>query len=218
MGADRARLPRGTHGLDPAVVAKSQRNRILFGVLESVAERGYAATTVADIVSRANVSRRTFYELYRGRDDCFVAAFESAVGYVIGQLAASVADVPRKDWRALIRGTLTTYLQVLADNAPCARALHVECLAAGSVVGAQRRQMKVVLAGRMSAVFRIGRAAGDIPVEIPQEAFDALIGAIDDRIRDCLEFEGPQQLPALAPHLYEITLALFGTPEWLATP
>ncbi|MEV0250246.1 TetR/AcrR family transcriptional regulator [Nocardia sp. NPDC050712] len=211
---DRARLPRGTHGIAPGDVIHSQRMRMYFAVLEAVSERGYNTTTVADIVARAGVSRRTFYQQFRDRDDCFLAAFGQAVELVVAALDASIASTPMTDWRALIRTTLTEYLRTLADNAFCANALHVECLAAGPAVAEQRRRMKAILAQRMRAAFRIGRDTGDIPTEIPAEIFDALIGAIDDRIRDCLQGPGPQALPARAPHLYQITLALFGVPEW----
>ncbi|MFG1792576.1 TetR/AcrR family transcriptional regulator [Nocardia sp. NPDC049149] len=213
-GVDRGRLPRGTHGLAPEAVAHSQRMRMYLGVVEAVAERGYAATTVSDIVARANVSRRTFYELFRGRDDCFSEAFEAAVGLVLGELDTSVAATPRAEWRALIRTTLQTYLQLLSDNGIYARALHIECLVAGPIVAEQRRQLKTLLAHRMHAAFRIGRTAGDIPVDIPPETFEALIGAVDDRIRDCLDGPGPQALPNLSAHLYQITMALFGVPDW----
>ncbi|ATL66543.1 TetR/AcrR family transcriptional regulator [Nocardia terpenica] len=214
IGIDRGRLPPGTHGLDPADVVHSQRMRMYFGVLEAVSERGYAAVTVADIVARANVSRRTFYQQFRGRDDCFAAAFQAATDYILGHLDASVENVDRGDWRALIRITLDRYLTALADNGPCARAMHTESLVAGPVVAAQRRAMKSTLAQRMAAVFRIGRATGEIPAEVPGVAFEALIGALDDRVRDCLEGPGPRALPALTPDLYRITLALFGVPEW----
>ncbi|WP_153805004.1 hypothetical protein [Nocardia sp. SYP-A9097] len=65
----------------------------------------------------------------------------------------------------------------------------------------------------MCAVFRLGRAVGDTPVEVPDEVFDALIGAIDDRIRDCLDTRDPGTLAECAPLLYQITLALFGVPQ-----
>ncbi|WP_194817045.1 TetR/AcrR family transcriptional regulator [Nocardia sp. XZ_19_385] len=213
-GFDRARLPRGTHGLAPGDVIHSQRMRMYIGVLEVVAERGYNATTVATIVARANVSRRTFYQQFRDRDDCFLAAFGQAVDLVIEVLDASIATTPPADWRALIRTTLAEYLKALADNVFCAHALHIEALAAGPAVAEKRRQMKARLAQRMQAAFRIGRDTGDIPAEIPPEIFDALIGAIDDRIRDCLQGPGAPALPTLTPHLVQITLALFGVPDW----
>ncbi|MFB8002076.1 TetR/AcrR family transcriptional regulator [Nocardia sp. NPDC056000] len=217
-GFDRRRLPPGTHGINPEDVVHSQRMRIFFGVLEAVSERGYNATTVADIVARAGVSRRTFYQLFRDRDECFLAAFEAAVDLVIEQLDRSIASTPHSDWRTLIHTTLGEYLRALSDNADCARALHVECLAAGPVVAEQRRHMKNRLAQRMRAAFRIGHAAGDIPAEIPDDFFDALIGAIDDRIRDCIQGPGPRALPTLTTHVYQVTMALFGVPDLSRRP
>ncbi|WP_067698265.1 TetR/AcrR family transcriptional regulator [Nocardia jejuensis] len=210
---DRARLPRGTHGLDRTTVEKSQRFRLMRSALESVAERGYAPTTVADIVARAGVSRRTFYQFFTDRDDCFAAAYDEAVAYVIATLDAATASAPRTDWRTLVHTTLVEYLRVLTEHGEFARALHIEALAAGPRVARQRTVLKRVFADRMRAAFIIGRAAGDIPAEIDPEFFDALIGAIDDRIRDRLRLFESEPLMELAPQLYRFTLAVFGTPE-----
>jgi len=56
------RLPRGTHGLDPSLVAASQRTRLLEAVGRAVADKGYAAATIDDVVRDAGVSKKTFYE------------------------------------------------------------------------------------------------------------------------------------------------------------
>ena len=72
------RLPRGTHGLDPSLVAASQRARLLEAVGRTVAERGYAAATIEDIVRDAGVSKKTFYEHFPDKLGCFLAAYEAA--------------------------------------------------------------------------------------------------------------------------------------------
>src|SRR5687768_18574853 len=72
------RLPRGTHGLDRDVVEASQRTRLLEAVGRAVAERGYAAATIDDVVRRAGVSKKTFYEHFADKQDCFLAAYEAA--------------------------------------------------------------------------------------------------------------------------------------------
>ncbi|MFI5779485.1 TetR/AcrR family transcriptional regulator [Nocardia sp. NPDC051570] len=216
-GVGRDRLPRGTHGIDPAAVLHSQRMRLHLAVLEAVARRGFTATTVADILAGAKVSRRTFYQLFRGRDDCFAEAFDVAVAYILELLDAPRAEQEHgSQWHTPLRRSLETYLRALAENGECARALHVESLVAGPIVAERRRFLKDALAQRMRAAFDRGRRAGDIPAAIPAAIFDALIGAIDDRIRDCLDDHGPAALPALAPQLHRFTLALFGVPEWPA--
>src|ERR671930_1076961 len=69
-------LPRGPHGLPRDVVVKSQRSRMLGALVEVVAEKGYVATTVADVIGRAGVSRTTFYEQFKDKEDCFLIAFQ----------------------------------------------------------------------------------------------------------------------------------------------
>jgi AcrR family transcriptional regulator len=72
------KLPRGTHGLDPSLVAASQRTRLLEATGRAVADKGYAATTIEDIVRGAGVSKKTFYEHFSDKLDCFLAAYEAA--------------------------------------------------------------------------------------------------------------------------------------------
>ncbi len=73
------RLRPGRNGLGHEQVAEIQRARILAAIVELVAERGVSGATIARIVAGSGVSRRTFYELFKDREDCFVAAFEMAV-------------------------------------------------------------------------------------------------------------------------------------------
>src|SRR5919106_1114372 len=72
------RLPRGSHGLDRDVVTASQRTRLLEAVGRAVAERGYGAATIDDVVRGAGVSKKTFYEHFADKQDCFLAAYEAA--------------------------------------------------------------------------------------------------------------------------------------------
>lgn len=59
-------------------VPEAQKARIYFGMAEAVAQKGYGATTVADVLERARVSRRSFYELYRDKEDCFLCLYDHA--------------------------------------------------------------------------------------------------------------------------------------------
>ena len=70
-------LPRGPHRLAREEVLASQRGRMLAAIAEAVAEKGYAATTVADVVGRAGVSRKTFYEHFADKEECFLAAWDA---------------------------------------------------------------------------------------------------------------------------------------------
>lgn len=203
---DAARAP---GAMDQHVAATTPRGKLLLAAVAAVADRGYADTTVTDIVARAGMSRRTFYELHQDKDECIAAAFQFAVEFMETQLAEAF-DIDGGDWRARVHAALDAYLRVLAADTACARVLHVEWLAAGQRLNIQRSRAKAVLARRAQGVFRLGRESGDLPADIPNHLFDALIGAIDDRIRECLNGPGAQALPLLTPDLYELTLALFG--------
>ena len=65
-------LPRRPRGLTRDEVLASQRGRMIAAMAETVAAKGYAATTVADVVARAGVSRKTFYEHFADREECFL--------------------------------------------------------------------------------------------------------------------------------------------------
>src|SRR3954465_9903368 len=72
-------LPRGPHGLERDVVLASQRGRMLGAMADAVARKTYAGTTVADGVAGAGVSRKTFYEHFRDKEECFLAGFDAGV-------------------------------------------------------------------------------------------------------------------------------------------
>ena len=74
-----SRLPPGRHGLPREFVVHNQRERLIAGLAEAVAENGYASTTIAHITRHAAVSRRTFYEHFNSKDECFVAAYDTVM-------------------------------------------------------------------------------------------------------------------------------------------
>src|ERR687883_326916 len=82
-------LPRGPHNLTRDHVLTSQRERMIDAMADVVAAKGYAATTVGDVVAGAGVSRKTFYEHFRDKEDCFLAAFDSGLDLVLGAIHAA---------------------------------------------------------------------------------------------------------------------------------
>lgn len=202
-------LPRGPHRLTAEQVQASQRERLCSAALDAVAEFGYGPTTVADIVTRARVSRRSFYEIFDAKEDCFAAAFDVAVKTVETRLNAAVLAAQTTDFRALVRISLESYLEILASEPSAAHALHVQTLAAGPALVCHRERMQQVFAARMRGAHRLGFSQGDLNSTPDDGIFDLLIGGIDDRIRFCLQHDGPQALPSLAPLLDQAAQALF---------
>ncbi|MFD5178175.1 TetR/AcrR family transcriptional regulator [Nocardia sp. NPDC058379] len=201
-------LPPGPSAMSRDEVLASQRGRVSWAVLEAVSELGYAATTVSEIVKRAKVSRRTFYELHRDKEDCYVAAFEMAVEIVDNTLDAKLDTYRDADWKVLLRKSLEEYLALLSAEPEIARALHVEALSVGPALARHRVGMKKVFAHRMLGAHRLGVAQGELHTTPSEGIMLLLIGGIDDRVRDCLIEDGPEGLPRLLPDLYTASIAL----------
>ena len=205
------RLPSGRHRLTREAVHESQRGRLLFAIAHVVAEKGYAAATVADIVDRASVSRSTFYEQFPDKEACFLAAFNFGVEYVLGKMREAWETLGAgDDWRAHVRSDLTTYLHVLAAEPAFARSLHIEALAAGPAALGRRAQMLTLFAGRTQRINELARAQEPSLPELPPEAFALHTGGVDEMIREWLRTRGPETLPQLAEPALAATFALFG--------
>jgi AcrR family transcriptional regulator len=127
-----ARLPPGRHGLPREFVTHNQRERLIAGIAEAIAEHGYSGTTIAHITRAAAVSRRTFYEHFKSKDECFVAAYDA----VMAELRERVSEAfeESEDWPRAIRGGIDAMLEFLAANPNLARLCMVEALVAGPAV------------------------------------------------------------------------------------
>jgi AcrR family transcriptional regulator len=125
-------LPRGRHHLTREEVSESQRRRILMALLEEVASRGYAATSVAHITSRAGVSRKSFYEQFSDKEDCYFAAFEMAGAAQKAAVIRAVGDIQNVDDPVeYFRTIMRAFLNTVADSPATARTLLVEIFAVG---------------------------------------------------------------------------------------
>src|SRR3954468_9016108 len=81
------RLPKGPHSLSREEVQSSQRQRMLDAVLDVVGEHGYAGATVADITTAAGISRTTFYEQFRNKQEAFLTAYDEFGEHFLGDVA-----------------------------------------------------------------------------------------------------------------------------------
>jgi AcrR family transcriptional regulator/DNA-binding MarR family transcriptional regulator len=153
-------------------VSEIQRARILGAAVEVVCERGAGEATVGRVVARAGMSRRTFYELFEDREDCFLAAFDQAVG----RAAASVAPAYRVEgsWPERVRAGLTALLLFLEEEPGLGALLVVEALGAGP--RALRRRAEVL--DRLIAVVDEGRAEGRDGRETPPLTAEGVVGAV----------------------------------------
>jgi AcrR family transcriptional regulator/DNA-binding MarR family transcriptional regulator len=110
-------------------VAEIQRARILAAMVEVASERGAGNVTVARVVARSGVSRRTFYELFTGGEECLLAVMEDS----LVRARSCVLEVydPREAWRVRVRAALHVLLGFVEDEPARGRLLIVESLRAG---------------------------------------------------------------------------------------
>jgi AcrR family transcriptional regulator len=173
------RLPRHPHRLSREDVARSQRGRILRGVAESVAAKGYSATSVADVIARAGVSRSTFYELYDGKESAFLDAY-AGFELVHRQLLDSFrgGSTPTE----MVRGAVRAHLLSLASEPAFAWMFFVEALSAGPRILTRRREATEGLLDVLTAMVEHARAA-DPDVPSPDRAMLlAFVGAARELI------------------------------------
>lgn len=123
----------------PEAVAQSQRERILSGMTAAVAERGYQATNIADVVARAGVSRKTFYQQFEGKDECFAVAYAEEMERLL-KVTMSAFEDDSQPWVVRLRAALTALCAALAANPAVARMCFVEAPGAGPVTAERRRE------------------------------------------------------------------------------
>jgi len=153
-------------------VAELQRSRLLTAMVQEVAERGAANVSVAHVVGRSGVSRRTFYEIFDDREDCFLATFEDALAGV-ARVVAPAYERPGS-WRVRIRAALIALLECLERDRATARLLIVESLAAGPRA-LQRRQQVIV---SLASVVELGRVEAKSKLDPPALTAEAIVGGL----------------------------------------
>jgi len=182
---------------------------MIVAMLHSVQESGYAATTVADIVARAAVSRSSFYSQFADKGACFLAAYDFAMRHALSRLDTSEQQ-PVGSWRERVRRDLTGYLRVLMDEPALAVTLHLEVLAAGPAALEHRAELLSVLASRIANLNELAHQGDNSVRELPPALFALYTGGLDELIRDRLRTGQAQGLADLAAPLLEATYAMFG--------
>jgi AcrR family transcriptional regulator len=133
----------GKHGLTPEQVASSQRERVQAAMRDLVAEHGYRGVAVAAVLRHAGVSRKTFYELYAGKEECFVAVYEDEMERLLTPVMRAFEG--SEPWVDRLRTALGVLLGGLADDPSAARICFVEVLSAGPLALERRAQALAVL-------------------------------------------------------------------------
>ena len=201
-----APLPSGRHGLSREDVVRSQRLRLLHAALHVAGSEGYAATSVSAVIARANVSRKTFYEQFADREDCFLAAYDHLAQRALdGMRAAYAIDAP---WPERLRAMLDWTLATLARHPREGRVACVEVLAAGPRALARRDRAL----HEVTSFLAPGREAAPGGAVVPPSTPLAVAGGLCELIGACLRADAADELPRLLPDALYCALAPFVGP------
>lgn len=181
------RLPHGPHGMGREAVARHQRARIFGGMVESVYQRGYAATSVAHVIALAGVSRRAFYEQFSNKEECFLTTYEAlGAGARKRVLRAWMSE---RGWANRLYAALQAFLSEISHDPRPAYLVLIEAPGMG-VRGNERTQVTLTAFERIVAT---GFSLSPDRIALPPLAPRAIVGGVrlvvSRRLRDRRERE-----------------------------
>jgi AcrR family transcriptional regulator len=197
-GPASTRLPAGRHGLPAEFVAQNQRARLMIASVELVAERGYTRVTVEAVVSRAKVSKRTFYQQFSGLWDCLCAAYTVTSERFCETIAQACPSAG--DWPERLPGAVEAAIAWAVENPKYALLLSGEPPAAVE----QLRSARGELTERLASLLRSGRSQRD--AALPTGLEERLVGAALSLVAARLMAGSADTLPELGPELTELLL------------
>jgi AcrR family transcriptional regulator len=187
----------------PDIGRQSQRQRILDAIVESCAEKTYAATTITDIVARARISRTTFYKQFEDKRCCFDAALDYCIAML--QRAAAAARSPADPPADAARKGAAAVLEVLAARPGLAQLLTGDALAVDPMVIERYRRATIPA---LQALWSRDGDSAETHTD-PRLAF----GQAQVLILNQIATGKADRLPDLLPEIVYLTVCPFGGHE-----
>jgi AcrR family transcriptional regulator len=185
----------------------AQRARLVEGMIQAVAEKGYTAATVADAVRAARVSRGTFYAEFASKEECFLEAYRFGIDVLVARIRDAVR-AEEGDWQARLSVGLRAYLETLSGEPRFARTHLFEVHLAGARAGAERDAAIARFAERYKASFRAAREQRP-ELRIPSDAALFILAAgVDQLVAARIRAGEIDHLPDLTDELTRTAVAL----------
>ncbi|MFC6881239.1 MULTISPECIES: TetR/AcrR family transcriptional regulator [Actinomadura] len=194
------KLKGGRHGLSRDYVRGNQRGRILAAVVAAAGEVGFTRMSVETVISRAQVSRRTFYEHFRNKEEAFLAAYDEVMRGLLERTAEAYereSGIPDR-----FRAGLRAFLEGLAEDPAAARMCIVEVLTAGPRATARRDEVLRTFAGLAEVEVRRLAPGYRTPALTAELTIGGLYAVVYDRVGAGRVAELPAMVADLAYALY----------------
>lgn len=193
--------------LPPAYAVRSERERLLEAMVRVAAERGYEATTVADVVALAGFSREDFDHHFAGKEDCFLEAYEAVVDVLVAHVSAAFESAKGQPWADRVTVSLRALVRLLASESEIARMAIVEVAAIGEDARVRSRQGL----GRFIPILEEGRTASPQGPELPAETARFAIGGATSMVFDEIRAGRGAELERILPDLvFAVTMPYLG--------
>lgn len=193
-----SRIPSRRQPRSHELIAQQQRERIIFAFAEEASEKGYRGVTVTDVVRRAGVARKTFYDYFPSKEVCFIATSEFGVKEALRRVVD--AAIQAESWTARIQAGLAAFLDYTASEPALARTCIVETLAAGpAAVGRYEHSIQAFV-----PLFWMGRKVSSR--ELPRLLEETIVGGIFWVVYQRMVVGRPEELEGLLEELVEFAL------------
>jgi len=204
-------LPRRPHTTVREELRASQRGRLICAVADSVATKGYAATSVADILVLAGVSRRTFYEHFQDKEACFLAAYDTGAEAIYEAMTGAVDGL--QSWQEILDSVLSTWLEFLQADTAFTRAYMIEFWAAGDPARERWKKRRDRTAGLLRALHERAREEDPAVVPVSDTLIAAVVGGVNRVVISHVLADSSAPLTSLKPELLRFVKMTLATHE-----
>jgi AcrR family transcriptional regulator len=199
--ATKSPAPRVRPALPREFIALHKRRRIIDALAELTAEQGYEATKISDIVRRAAVARKTLYDNFSGKEEVFIAAFDTTVQEAVNRVEAGCAEA-EEDWEEKVEAGLAAFLGYVAEEPALARLCLIEAL---SATPAATERYEDALQGFVE----MARRALPQDDRLPETIAETLVGGVAWIVYQQIRRDETEQAEDLLPELSEFMMAPF---------
>jgi AcrR family transcriptional regulator len=201
--------PLDRHALPRAYEIRTERERLMEAMVRMTATKGYEATTVADVVEYAGASRDAFDEMFEGKEDCFLEAYEAVFDVLLAHVTAAFEAAADEPWPEQIAAGLAALVELLSMESDIARMAMVEVTAAGD----DARERYRAMFARFTPFLEKGRRYSGQGEELPADTARFAIGGAASMIFDEVRAGRGPELKRLLPDLVFAVLMPYLGPE-----
>ena len=204
-------LPRRRYRNVRQELRASQEGRLISAVADSVAAKGYAATSVADITALAGVSRKTFYEYFDDKEACFLASYDTGATAIYNAMVDAADGL--EGWREILDAVLSTWLEFLQADLAFTRAYMIEFWAAGDAARDRWKQRRDRTAGLLEVLHNMAREEDPAIVPVSDTLIAAVVGGINRVVISHVLAGNREPLTILKPEMVRFVTMTLATHE-----